>query len=116
MAADTVGTIKLKPVNYMVDSLTLLFNFVFDNETWPERWATGIVFPLYNRTHGSIQPTTDPSPCSRSLSGIVECRLSTWSEAHESLADEQRGFRRNRGTADLVFMLREIVMTRKIRG
>ena len=32
------------------------------------------------------------------------------------LADEQGGFRRLRGTPDLIFLLREIIMTRKSRG
>jgi len=120
MAADAVGTSKLKPVNHVVDSLVLLFNFVFDNETWPERWATGIVFPLYKQDSrldpANYRPITLLSVVGKLFGSIVECRLSAWSETHKSLADEQGGFRRNRGTADLIFMLREIVMTRKLRG
>ena len=33
-----------------------------------------------------------------------------------ALADEQGGFRRHRGTPDLIFMLRETILERKARG
>jgi len=49
MAADAVGTSTLKADNPVVDSLVLLFNYVFEHEVWPERWATGIIFPLYKQ-------------------------------------------------------------------
>ena len=39
-----------------------------------------------------------------------------WAEGTLALADEQGGFRRSRGTPDLLFMLREIILTRKFRG
>ena len=78
--------------------------------------ATGIVFPLYKQDSrldpANYRPITLLSVVGKLFGSIVECRLSTWSETHKSLADEQGGFLRNRGTADLIFMLREIVMTR----
>jgi hypothetical protein len=36
-AAAAVGTNKLKPCNPVIDSLVLLFNFVFSHEVWPKR-------------------------------------------------------------------------------
>lgn len=47
---------------------------------------------------------------------IVENRLSDWSEKSMALADEQGGFRRRRGTSELIFMLREIILYRKALG
>ena len=47
MAARAVGTSKLGGGNHVVDALVRLFNYVFDNEVWPDRWAMGIIFPLY---------------------------------------------------------------------
>jgi hypothetical protein len=40
---------------------------------------------------------------------VIECRLSDWSEQTMALADEQGGFRRHRGTPELIFMAREII-------
>ena len=119
MAADAVGTSKLKGVNPVVDSLTLLFNYVFEHEVWPERWATGIIFPLYKQDSrldpGNYRPIALLSVIGKLFGSVVESRLSTWSEKYLALADEQGGFRRERGTPDLIFMLREIIMTRTSR-
>ena len=46
-AAAAVGTSKLQAHNPVVDSLVLLFNFVFKHEVWPKRWGQGIIFPLF---------------------------------------------------------------------
>ena len=54
-AADAVGTNKLKPGNAVVDALVLMFNYVFDKEEWPERWGSGIIFPLYKQD-GRLEP------------------------------------------------------------
>ena len=42
-----VGTSKLNDYNPVVDSLTLVFNFVFKHEVWPKRWGQGIIFPIF---------------------------------------------------------------------
>ena len=98
----------------------LLFNFVFDNEIWPERWAMGIIFPLYKQDSrlepGNYQPITLLSIIGKLFGSVIESRLSAWSESTLAIADEQGGFRRSRGTPDLIFLLREIVMTREMRG
>ena len=120
MAADAVGTSKLKADNPVVDSLAILFNFVFENERWPERWATGIVFPLYKQDSrldpGNYRPITLLSVVGKLFGSVVESRLSQWAEGCFALADEQGGFRRSRGTPDLIFLLREIILTREMRG
>jgi hypothetical protein len=120
MAADAVGTSKLKEGNSVVEALVLLFNFVYDNEVWPDRWATGIIFPLYKQGSrldpGNYRPIALLSVIGKLFGSVVESRISTWSEKHHALADEQGGFRRSRGTPDLIFMLRETILTRKLRG
>jgi hypothetical protein len=47
---------------------------------------------------------------------IINRRLSNFSEATGTLSDEQGGFRRKRGTVDQVFLLREVLASRKERG
>ena len=47
---------------------------------------------------------------------VIESRLSDWSESTGAISDEQGGFRRNRGTPDQIFLLREIISSRKERN
>jgi hypothetical protein len=119
-AADAVGTSTLKKGNSVVEALTLLFNYVFDKEEWPERWGSGIVFPLYKQDSrlepGNYRPITLLSVIGKLFGSVIENRLSGWSEATGAIADEQGGFRRNRGTPDQLFLLREIIDDRHKRG
>jgi hypothetical protein len=61
-AADAVGTNKLKEGNTVVEALTLMFNYVFLSGQWPERWGSGIIFPLYKEGSrmepGNYRPIT----------------------------------------------------------
>jgi hypothetical protein len=119
-AAGAVGTNKKGEVNEVVEALSLLFNFVFKHEVWPERWGKGIVFPLYKEDSrldpGNYRPITLLSIVGKLFGSIIENRLSTWSEKFNVLSDHQGGFRRGRGTPDLIFLLREIILARKSLG
>ena len=119
-AADAVNTSKLKSGNSVVDALVLLFNYVFDNEVWPDRWGSGIIFPLHK--HGSrldpcnYRPITLMSIVGKIFGLVLNNRLIEFSELTNSVSDEQGGFRPNRGTPDQIFILRELLASRKERG
>ena len=119
-AADAVGKSKLEEGNTVVEALCLLFNYVFYKEEWPERWGSGIIFPLYKQDSrlepGNYRPITLLSVIGKLFGSIVDKRLSDWSERTGVIADEQGGFRRNRGTIDQIFILREIISSRRERG
>ena len=119
-AADAVNNGKLRKGNTVVDALVLMFNFVFDNEVWPERWGTGIIFPLHKHDSrldpSNYHPITLLSVVGKLFGVIVNARLSAFSEATGTLSDEQGGFRPGRGTPDQVFLLREVLASRKERG
>ena len=119
-AADAVGTNKLKHGNTVVEALTLLFNYVFSSGEWPERWGSGIIFPLYKEGSrlkpGNFRPITLLSCVGKLFGSIVETRLSKWSEATGTITDHQGGFRQGRGAPDQIFLLREILSSRKERG
>ena len=117
-ACGAIGTSKLHSTNHVIDSLTLLFNFVFRHEVWPDRWGQGIIFPLFKNdgsrlNPGNYRPVALLSQVSKLFGSIVENRISDWSHTTHALADEQGGFRRFRGTPELIFMLREIILSRK---
>ena len=119
-AAKAVGTDRMEASNGVIEALSLLFNFVFEKEVWPERWGQGIIFPLYKEDSrldpGNYRPITLLSVVGKLFGSILENRLSTWSEGSNALSDHQGGFRRGRGTPDLIFLLREIILTRKSIG
>ena len=119
-AADAVNNSKLRGGNAVVDALVLMFNFVFDKGVWPERWGTGIIFPLHKHDSrldpSNYRPITLLSVVGKLFGVVVNARLSAFSEATNSLSDEQGGFRPNRGTPDQVFLLREVLASRKERG
>ena len=119
-AADAVNNSLLLEYNPLVDSLSLLFNFIFTHEVWPTRWGQGIIFPIFKEGSrlypGNYRPIALLSVLSKIFGSIIEKRLSDWTEQTHALADEQGGFRRHRGTTELIFMLREIILDRKARG
>lgn len=119
-AADAVNNSKLRGDNTVVYALVLMFNFVFDKGVWPERWGTGIIFPLHKHDSrldpSNYRPITLLSVVGKLFGVVVNTRLSAFSEATGSLSDEQGGFRPNRGTPDQVFLLREVLASRKERG
>ena len=87
VAADAVGTNKLKQGNTVVEALTLMFNYVFSSGQWPERWGSGIIFPLYKEGSrlepGNYRPITLLSCVGKLFGSILESRLSDWSGRRE---------------------------------
>ena len=120
-AADAVGKSKMdQGGSSFVDAMVLMFNYVFDTEEWPERWGSGIIFPLYKQDSrlepGNFRPITLLSIVGKLFGLIVEKRLSDWSESNGIISDEQGGFRRKRGTPDQIFIMRELISSRKERN
>ena len=119
-ATGAIGNKKISQDNPMVDSMTLLFNFIFKHEVWPKRWGQGIIVPLFKDGSrldpGNYRPISLLSVMGKIFGSIIENRLSDWSENSLVLADEQGGFRRRRGTPELIFSLREIILHRKALG
>ena len=119
-AAGAVGCSSLKPGNWTVRALTVMFNYVFKEEVWPERWQRGIISPLHKQDSrlepGNYRPITLLSVVGKVFGSVIERRLSDWSEENRVIADEQGGFRRRRGTPDLIFILRETILMRRAQN
>ena len=118
-AADAVNNSKLRGENTVVSAITLLFNFVLDREVWPERWSTGVIFPLHKHGSrldpGNYRPITLLSVMGKLFGIIIDRRLTSFSERVGMVSDEQGGFRPHRGTPDQVFLWREVLSSRKER-
>ena len=105
-AADAVGTSKMRGDNTVIASLCLLFNFVLDREVWPERWGTGVIFPLHKADSrldpSNFRPITLLSVVGKLFGIIVNNRVMRYSEAVGAISDEQGGFRSRRGCPDQI--------------
>jgi hypothetical protein len=123
-AAHAVNTNKLRPAalggNAVVDSIVLLFNYIFESEVWPARWSTGVIVPLHKGDSrldpANYRPITLMAVMGKLFGSIINARLQDFSERTGSISDYQGGFRRGRGTNDQIFLLREILASRKERA
>ena len=119
-AADAVNNNKLRGTNTVVEALVLFFNFIFENEIWPERWGDGLIVPLHKHDSrldpANYRPITLLAVVGKLFGSVVNARLQEFSEATGSISDEQGGFRQDRSTADQIFILREVLAYRKERG
>jgi hypothetical protein len=119
-AADAVNNNKLRGENTVVDSLVVFFNFVFENEVWPDRWGEGVIIPLHKHDSrldpANYRPITLLAVIGKLFGSVVNARLQEFSETTGSISDAQGGFRRNRSTTDQIFILREALASRKERG
>ena len=118
--ADTVDVSKMRGNTGVLDALVLVFNFVFDNEVWPERWGAGAIVPLHKHdsrlSPSNYRPITLMSVVGKLFGTVVNARLQAFSERVGSISDEQGGFRPHRSTVDQIFILREIIASRRERG
>ena len=118
-AADAVNNSKLRGNNSVVSAIALLFNFVLDREVWPERWGSGVIFPLFKSGSrldpSNYRPITLLSAMGKLFGIIIDNRLTRFSEQIGMTSDEQGGFRPHRGTPDQVFLWREILASRRER-
>ena len=116
-AAGAVWNSKLQKYNPTIDAITLLFNYVYDKEVWPERWSSGIIIPLHKQDSptdpSNYRPITLLSIMQKLFGYVLNQRLLAWAEDHETFSDAQGGFRWNRSTVDQILILLEILTNRK---
>ena len=87
-----------------------LFNLIFDKGMIPDIWLEGIIHPIYNRK-GNVEnpenyrPITILSRFSKLFTAVLNARLTKFVDTHESLEENQAGFRNGYSTSDQMFSL-----------
>ena len=104
----------------LIPYFSKLFNAIYDKSVFPTSWARSFIVPLHKK--GS---TNDPnnyrgisltSIVSKVFTSILNRRLQYWANVHESIPEEQGGFRKGYSTIDSIFTLHTMIhhyLTRK---
>ena len=105
----------------LIEATLKLFQEIWEkDERFPTQWSRGLIFPLFKG--GPKEFTYDPlkyrgitllSVVGKLYTTILNQRIMNWCESKDVLVEEQAGFRKNRSTIDQLFILHEIVNTRK---
>ena len=93
----------------VLEFLHRLFNKMYNTGTFPIKWATAIVVPLYKK--GEVNEADNYrgvsllSITSKIFTGILNRRLYNWAEENEKISREQAGFRKSYSTIDHIFTI-----------
>ena len=101
-------------------ALHVLLSECWDRAQVPGQWLLGLVTLLHKggdvRDLDNYRGITLLSVLHKLYTSIIRDRLARWCEDNNKLADEQNGFRENRGCRDNTFLLQEMLAIRKKRG
>lgn len=105
--------------NSCVDVIFRIVKFAFDNGVVPENWNEILINPILKTDKDNRDPLGYRAialmsiPC-KIYADILNVRLSSWLEDNNILADEQNGFRKERGCIEHLYALTSIITNRKI--
>ncbi|XP_063415945.1 uncharacterized protein LOC134697591 [Mytilus trossulus] len=105
--------------NSCVNILFKIIKFAFDNGVVPATWNNILINPIlkpdkdYRDPLGYRGIALMSIPC-KIYADILNTRLSSWLEENNILADEQNGFRKDRGCIEHLYSLTSIITNRKI--
>ena len=99
-------------------ALQELFNDIWSSMSWPSMWRVANLIPLYKKAGNKLDPSNHRllammSTVPKVFEKILDVRIRSWAERAGALSDYQGGFRSDRSTVDQVFILNEIMMSRK---
>ena len=99
-------------------ALTQLFNEIWVAMVWPSQWRLAHLIPLYKKSGDTLDPSNYRmlalmSVLPKLFEKVLDARLREWADRVSALSDLQGGFRAKSGTIDQMFILNEILSSRK---
>ncbi|MEW8545044.1 MAG: reverse transcriptase family protein [Candidatus Thiodiazotropha sp.] len=95
------------------DVLCKLFNYIFENNLYPDSWTHGICVPVPKKGDlsdvNNYRGITLTSIFSKIYSHILDNRLRAWVDDNRIINECQFGFMQNKSTVDCLFILQSIV-------
>ena len=97
-----------------------LFNIVFDSGIIPNAWLEGTIRPLYKNKGDSkhvqnYRPITILSCLGKLFTAILNTRLTDFLDSHNTILENQAGFRKGYATSDHTFVLHSLIELLKKR-
>ena len=93
--------------------LTKLFNHMFENNIYPDKWTKSVIIPIPKKGDlsdvNNYRGITIMSVFAKIFSIVLNNRLMKWAESSGILNDCQYGFRENKGTIDCIFILQNLI-------
>jgi exonuclease III len=103
--------------DYMVEPLTILFNYVWEKGIYPDKWSEGIIQPLHKKGSrnepDNYRKLTLMACMGKIFEAIINKRLVFQSEATNSIDHNQFGFCKGCRTSDNVFIIDTLISHQK---
>ena len=99
--------------DYLTEPLTILFNYIWENGIYPEKWAEGIIQPLHKKGSrnepDNYRKLTLMACMGKVFESIVNNRLLFQEEATNTVDPHQFGFCKGCRTSDNVFIINTLM-------
>ena len=104
---------ELLKVDSYIELVAKLFNKMYKNEMFPERWKVAEVVPIYKNKGKRGDPCNYRnisilSALMKLYTGILANRLNVWAEKYNIVSKWQNGFRRNKRIMDNVLIMQTV--------
>lgn len=114
-----VGEMLKQGGDSLLACVHLLCVAMFKTGNIPMDWLRGVIVPLHKdgdkRDPLNYRPITLLSIAGKVYAGVLHARLIKWSESNNIIVPEQGGFRPQRGCAEQIFTLTELIRIRRAR-
>ena len=102
---------------HMIKAIWILCRMAFKLEKVPNDWVKGLIIPIHKDGDKTVPDNyrgiTLLSVVGKVYTAVLNARITEWSEKQKKLVEEQAGFRKGRSTTDHLFVLTEIIRSRK---
>jgi len=99
--------------NELAPVLCILFNYIFNNNLYPEIWMKGIIVPVPKKGDlnevNNYRGVTLTSIFAKIFSIMIDIRLRKWADNNNILNNTQFGFVKGRSTVDCIFVLTSVI-------
>ena len=117
---DTVSNEYIKSTTELILPIYInLFNLISDTGIIPDIWLEGIIRPIYKRKGNIKHPENyraEQFCCfSKLFTAILNARSTKFVDIHETLEENQAGFRKGYSTSDQIFSLYALIEILKAR-
>ena len=120
---DIINEYIKSTAHIMMPLYNSFFNLIFETGILPETWLEGIIKPIYKNKGDPLQPEnyrpiTILSCFGKLFTAVLNSRLNDFLNEHDTLEENQAGFRAGYSTCDNIFVLHaliEILKTKKIK-